>query len=724
MLGSPLFFLRKLHLPRYQTCELHPHASWGLTAFASLVFAFFLWGVVPSVQAQSKPANCEPPDVLLIVDFSNSMNWGLNGTQRGRPTKITILRQAYRDLLVRFDKRIRFGLITYTTTVNQPPRNYPYEICAYQKPIVKLQVAVGPGTGSRSVSVLNSLRADGCTPMLPALAEGVKHFQKYVIPRDTNKKRRRFVVLMTDGVPNTGCPNWRDENDTPSCSKHLVSEVLKLRSLSVGGVNHDIKTYVIGFGKITGSGRNQSMDPGTLNAMARAGGTTKYFQADDLKQLRKALETVANNAGGNVEVCNNKDDNCNGSIDENLKRTCQGACGSGEQVCSKGSWGACSSPPTKGVEVCNGKDDDCDGTTDEGLFKDCPKSGPCGKLAKVKCVNGKWGSCLGGKVPTEICNGKDDNCDGNIDEGLSRACTTKCGKGTQACIQGDWSTCTAPQPSPELCDGVDNNCDGIIDNGASCSGKCVGGVCYRKCTQECPQGFVCSNNLCIAKVCRPACKADATCLYGYCVPKDCRKPNGKCASGQLCDNSGQCVKNPCLGVKCGAGLYCKNGQCRVSCEKVSCPTGQNCQNGKCTPDPCAATKCPSSQICFEGRCFPKTCPAKACSSGLTCLKGACVIDRCKNLTCPTGQTCSSGECYGPKGPQHHDPNDPTKPINNTNDNKISGGNSNNSGNSNNGGKGCLCSAQPFDGTPGIPVSLLVFVFFLPFILRRRRSSLE
>lgn len=690
-------------------------------------FLLLIAGVSES-EAQSRPANCDPPDVLLIVDFSNSMNWGLNGSQFGRPTKIDILRQAYRDLLTRFDKRIRFGLITYTTTVNQPPRGYQYSACAYQQPRVKLQVAVGPSTGNRCVQVLNSLRADGCTSMLPAIAEGVKHFQGYVIPRDNIKKRRRFVIMMTDGVPNTGCPNWKTDRDTPSCSKHLVSEVLKLRNLNVSGAKYDIKTYVIGFGKITSApGGGQSMDPGTLNAMARAGGTNKYFQADDLGQLRKALETIANNAGGNVEVCNNKDDDCDGSIDEQVKRTCQGACGSGEQVCKQGNWSICSSPPTKGVEVCNNKDDDCDGTVDEGLTKDCPKTGPCGKLKKVKCIKGQWESCLGGKVPAETCNGKDDNCDGNIDENLTRPCTTKCGKGTQNCIQGDWSTCTAPQPSNEICDGRDNDCDGQVDNGAPCSGKCVGGVCYRKCTQECPQGFVCANGICVEKTCQPACKSDQTCLYGYCVPKDCRKQGGKCASGQVCSANGQCVKDPCRGITCGEGLYCKNGQCRVSCEKVSCPTGQNCQNGKCVPDPCAATKCPSGQVCVEGRCYAKTCPGTPCTNGNVCQSGACVPNKCKNVSCPSGQQCITGECFGPKGPKYHDPNDPTKPADGTGGNGGSGnGGSGNGGNGSggsggNGGKGCLCSAQPLSGNPHFPVSLLVFLFLLPLAIRRKQA---
>ncbi len=698
---------------RLRASHAKPARKWLRWMLSSWVVVGACVAVSTSSLAQSPPVNCDPPDVLLIVDFSNSMNWGLDGRQNSANSKIKLLRQAYQDILQRFDKRIRFGLITYTTTVNQqpPPGRANDHPCSFQSPIVRLEVSVGTNTAQQCISRLNSTRADGCTPMLPAMAKGVEHFRDYVIPRDTIKKRRRFIVMMTDGVPNTGCPGWRDDADSPACKKSLEAEVIKLRNLNVAGANYDIKTYVIGFGVIQqAQGGGLSMDPDTMNAMARAGGTTRYFQANDLAQLRKALETIANNAGGNVEICNNIDDNCDGNIDENIKRTCQGACGAGEQICNKGQWSACSSPPTKGVEVCNNKDDDCDGKVDEDLWKDCPTSGPCGKVAKVQCIQGKWGSCSGGNTPQEVCNGKDDDCDGDIDEGLSRPCRTQCGAGTQACIQGDWSTCTAPQPTTEICDGKDNDCDGTVDNGTTCKGQCVGGICYQQCTQECPQGFICApNKLCVEKTCNPTCSLEQVCIYGACVPKDCRKEGGRCRSGEACQD-GNCVADPCRGVNCGDGLFCSNGQCKVSCAKVTCSDGKVCRNGKCEGDPCAAANCPANQSCFEGRCFNRTCPAQACPLGLVCRDGACVTDLCNGISCPTNQKCFDGECYGPNGPTNADPN------------KDGGGTGtgNPGSGGNNGGKGCLCSAQLDMNAPSsFPVSLAIFLLLFPFAIRRR-----
>ncbi|MCU0642245.1 MAG: hypothetical protein MUF61_01535, partial [archaeon] len=76
------------------------------------------------------------------------------------------------------------------------------------------------------------------------------------------------------------------------------------------------------------------------------------------------------------EDCNNKDDDCDASTDENLSQTCysgpsgtkdRGRCQGGTQTCSAGTWGTCIGEITSVGEVCgNSIDDDCDGTIDNG----------------------------------------------------------------------------------------------------------------------------------------------------------------------------------------------------------------------------------------------------------------------------------------------------------------------------------------------------------------------
>ena len=70
-------------------------------------------------------------------------------------------------------------------------------------------------------------------------------------------------------------------------------------------------------------------------------------------------------------------------------------------------------------------------------------------------------------VESEMCNGEDDDCDGQIDEGLERRCQTNvmgCEEGVQQCEAGEWGLCTpAPLEIRERCNGIDDDCDGEID---------------------------------------------------------------------------------------------------------------------------------------------------------------------------------------------------------------------------------------------------------------------
>ena len=222
--------------------------------------------------------------------------------------------------------------------------------------------------------------------------------------------------------------------------------------------------------------------------------------------------------GPKTEECNDKDDDCDGVVD-NIKLSCSTACGSGEKVCIAGQWGECDAPKP-GPEVCDGIDNDCDGIIDnvapnstEKLTRKCTSK--CGEGLET-CENGEWTSCTAPKPQEETCDGKDNNCDGQIDEGLVKTCNTTCGQGVQYCKDGKLTGCTAPQPMPETCDGLDNNCDGQIDEGELCgpNGMCLCGGCATLAVQgECQTGKY---------------------IGGYCVVDNC-------PPGNVCDDSGGCV---------------------------------------------------------------------------------------------------------------------------------------------------------------------------------------
>ncbi len=209
------------------------------------------------------------------------------------------------------------------------------------------------------------------------------------------------------------------------------------------------------------------------------------------------------------EVCNLADDDCDGIVDDlaeiadaavlarcnspacdpsfsDAAITCwgpdPGICGAGTKTCAPGPKGGTPTGcnefiHTPAAEICNGIDDDCNGTIDDGLNQE----GPCdmddgsawaddanpidgGAIKQVlgECLHGNLtcvssncdehsckdagDKCFPSQPNVESCNGKDDDCNGKIDD---HACANYAQYGEPFCCHsGTYFTCgTSQYPS-------------------------------------------------------------------------------------------------------------------------------------------------------------------------------------------------------------------------------------------------------------------------------------
>ena len=429
-----------------------------------------------------------------------------------------------------------------------------------------------------------------------------------------------------------------------------------------------------------------------------------------------------------VETCNCADDNCNGVVDEGLPtNACGGPCGcavpaekcdgldnncdgnvdegfmvgaactnNGVGACKRGGILTCNGTGTGTVcdapvvtptqEICNGIDDDCNGMVDDGA--NIPGVGvACGSglgtcsTGVTACVGGKLVCNTSGGMPQpETCNGKDDDCNGLIDDGMlpgtgvdclcpgetqAQVGVGVCKAGKTVCRKGGLVCDGCVGPSAEICDGKDNDCDGMADQNAMCPSKfsCREGACTLVCQGgefQCPAGYKCQETFCVPERCAQVtcgtgqhcdedtglcvdlcagvmCNAPAVCMNGRCL--DCETLG--CNPGQVCYKGG-CQADKCAGVKCGDGTYCNDGKCVGLCPPGKCPAGQSCMNGVCSDDKCAQVACSQGQYCdsADGKCKGDACQGTACGAGQVCQQTTtqCIADPCILMQCP-------GDCY-------------------------------------------------------------------------------
>ena len=449
-----------------------------------------------------------PPYLLIVLDKSGSMSG----------SKWTDAKAAINGMMTA-NSSILFGLL------------YFHSSCTHN-------VAVGcaKNTSAAIKSSLANNNPGGGTELGGALKSAGTYL------KGLSGKKSKYVLVITDGCTTSSCGNY-------------MTEATALKNMG-------IKTFVVGFGS--------GVCPSQLTAVAVAGGTKTYYQANSSSQLNAALKAI----GGITSCCGNglidKGEKCDTLIPAGNPGACPKTCKDADP-CTKDALNGllctqvCSNTP---ITSAVNNDGCCPPGATSLTDNDCP--GVCGNGvldAGEKCdpgiSAGKPGAC------PKTCNDADP-CTDDLLGGTK--CAKECSH-TQITSATNNDGCCPPGASSL----TDNDCpaicgNGVLDLGEKCDPGIKVGPGKCKTLADCQDGDPCTPDELTGSGCDVRCKVKPP-------SPDLITKDGCCPKGKTYKEDVDCPP------PCGPD---KVKDCIDLCKGVTCPVGQHCLYGKCVPSTAAA----------------------------------------------------------------------------------------------------------------------------------------
>jgi len=225
-----------------------------------------------------------PPDVLIVLDRSGSMNDQIDGTACkngcGVNSKWTQMTQALQAFIPTVQSSVNWGLKLFASPDSG---SCTVGASAEVKPAANNAAAIMTAIGKTSAasSTPTTAAETAAAAYLKGLDDG---FPKY-------------ILLATDGIPTCGssqcAPGVNTGGSATACDDANAIAAVKSVHDSMG-----IPTFVIGIGTSTGGG------DATLTSMAQAGGfpragTPSYYPVQSASELTEAFKAIT----GMVQSC-------------------------------------------------------------------------------------------------------------------------------------------------------------------------------------------------------------------------------------------------------------------------------------------------------------------------------------------------------------------------------------------------------------------------------------
>ena len=322
-------------------------------------------------------------------------------------------------------------------------------------------------------------------------------------------------------------------------------------------------------------------------------------------------------------------------------------CGAAEDCAGEGTEAVCVLYPDEG-RFCGAA---CEG------HQDCPEGYACMDALTVDGAAVKQCVHDDGVCPcsaTAIALGLTTPCDRANEWGTCA--------GSRACGPAGLGDCTAPIPGEDVCDGEDNDCDGETDEGTCDDGNpCTEDTCNGSggCGHVALEGTNCDDG--------DPCTVTDHCAAGVCEGTAVECNDGNPCTDDLCDGAQGCqfVENtlPCDdGDPCTVGDLCAAGDCAGTPVSCDCHTQADCADLD-DGNPCNGTLvCDTTSLPYQCVVAPGTvviCPAPA-GPDAACQATLCNPDsgQCETIpaneagacsdadACTLGDICTEGACVG------------------------------------------------------------------------------
>ena len=223
-----------------------------------------------------QPLNKLPPDILIVLDKSGSMNDSADGTCTGNcgaNSKWTQTVAALTTVISQTDTTVNWGLKFFASPNGG--------MCGVNQ---GADVAIAANNATAVNNAINGQTPGNSTPTRTAVANGAAYLGT------VNQPNPKFLLLATDGLPNCtpGC-----SGNTACSASDMTGAVNAVMTAATAG----FPTFVVGIATTS-----DPMSDATLTQMANAGGypragTPSYYPVMNQADLVAALNQIVVIAG-------------------------------------------------------------------------------------------------------------------------------------------------------------------------------------------------------------------------------------------------------------------------------------------------------------------------------------------------------------------------------------------------------------------------------------------